>query len=262
MDLESWNSNQAYEQYVGRWSRRVAVRFLDWLALPPGLTWADAGCGTGALTSTILARAAPAAVVAVDYSHPFLRQARVANADRRAGFVRGDAAHLPWKASVFEAVVSGLVLNFVREPAAMVQEMRRVTKPGGRVAAYVWDYGGGMQMMRHFWEAAIAVSPGDAGLDQAERFPLCQPEPLRALFEGGRLRAVEVEAVDIPTSFRNFDDFWQPFLGQTGAAPTYLAAVGGDVREKIRRTLKERLTPEDDRPIELSARAWAVTGVV
>ena len=144
----------------------------------------------------------------------------------------------------------------------MTREMTRVTKPGGWVAMYVWDYAGGMQMMRHFWDAAIAISPNDARLDQAERFPLCQPEPLQALFERNQLKSVSVQALDIPTVFQNFTDFWRPFLGNTGPAPTYLASVSDDVREQIRLTLKSRLAPIPDQPIELSARAWAVRGIV
>jgi hypothetical protein len=119
-----------------------------------------------------------------------------------------------------------------------------------------------MQMMRHFWDAAIAVSPDDAKLDQAERFPLCQPGPLEALFEQTGLKSVTVRTIDIPTVFQDFDDYWTPFLGRTGAAPTYLAAVGNEVRERIRLYLKSRLAPSRNGLIELTARAWAVQGVV
>ena len=144
----------------------------------------------------------------------------------------------------------------------MVREMARVTRPGGSVAAYVWDYAGGMQMMRHFWDAAIAVSPDDAKLDQAERFPVCQPGPLQALFERAGLEGVTVHAIDIPAVFRNFEDYWTPFLGRTGAAPSYLASVGDDVCERIRLRLQSRLASAEDGPIELTARAWAVKGIV
>ena len=182
--------------------------------------------------------------------------------DPRIRLTTGDATRLPWEASAFDATVSGLVLNFVKDHAAMAREMIRVTKPGGRVAAYVWDYAGGMQMVRHFWDAAIAVSPGDAKLDQADRFPICQPEPLRALFEGAGLRAVQVRALDIPAVFQDFDDYWTPFLGRQGSAPTYLASVSEATREQIRAHLKARLAPVDGQRIELTARAWAVQGRV
>jgi hypothetical protein len=119
-----------------------------------------------------------------------------------------------------------------------------------------------MQMIRHFWDAAIAVSPRHGKLDQAERFPLCQPGPLQLLFEQAGLTSVTVRAIDIPTVFRDFDDYWTPFLGRTGAAPTFLASVGDEVRERIRLCLASRLMPAGGGPIELTARAWAAQGVV
>ena len=246
---EAWDSGHAYEQYVGRWSRKVASELVRWLAPAPGLAWGDVGCGTGALAATILTSSAPASVRGIDLSASFVAQARQRITTPRAVFVTGDATHLPWEPHVCDVTVSGLVLNFVPDPEAMVREMVRVTKPGGRVAAYVWDY------------AAIAVSPSDARLDQAERFPLCQPQPLQALFERVRLNSVAVRAIEIPTVFRDFEDYWTPFLGKTGAAPTYLASVSADVREAIRRRLGSRLASRPDGSITLSARAWAVQGV-
>jgi SAM-dependent methyltransferase len=259
---EAWDSGDAYEKYVGRWSRKVAEEFLRWLAAPAGLAWADVGCGTGALASAVLATCEPSAIHGIDASEPFVSRARERIRDPRARFEPGDATRLPWAAAVFDVTVSGLVLNFVRDHAAMVREMARVTKPGGRVAVYVWDYAGGMQMVRHFWDAAVSVNAHDASLDQAERFPVCQPEPLRALFERTPLAAVAVRAIDVPTVFRDFDDYWTPFLGKTGSAPTYLASLDADARERIRLRLRSRLASAPERPIELTARAWAVQGVV
>lgn len=259
---EAWGLGDAYERYAGRWSRLVAIEFLRWLAPRPGLAWADVGSGTGALTATILTMCEPSVVSGIDSSEGLVAGARQRIHDPRARFATGDATHLPWAQAVWDITVSGLVLNFVRDHDAMVGEMARVTRPGGSVAAYVWDYAGGMQMMRHFWDAAVAVSPGDAKLDQAERFPLCQPGPLQALFERAGLKAVAVRAIEIPTVFQSFDDYWTPFLGRTGAAPTYLASVAGDVRERIRLHLASRLASTSDGPIALTARAWAVRGIV
>lgn len=171
----TWDSGDAYEQYVGRWSRMVAIEFLRWLAQRPGLAWADVGCGTGALTSAILTMCEPSSVSGIDWSEGFVSLARQRISHPRACLESGDATQLPWDSGVCDVTVSGLVLNFVQNHQAMVREMARVTRPGGSVAAYVWDYAGGMQMMRHFWDAAVAVSPHDARLDQAERFPLRQP---------------------------------------------------------------------------------------
>ena len=257
---EAWDSGDAYDGWVGRWSRPVAAQFVEWLAFPTGLRWADVGCGTGALSELILRSCEPASVVGVDRAAPFVAVARRRIADGRASFEVGDAASLPWPDASVDAAVSGLVLNFVPDAAAVVREMRRVTCPGGRVAAYVWDYAGGMQMMRHFWDVAIALNPDDASLDQAERFPICQPGPLQALFETAGLKQVATRAIDIPMLFRDFDDFWTPFLWKQGAAPTYLAKLDPAMQHRIRDELKARLPAQPDGRIALTARAWAVQG--
>jgi SAM-dependent methyltransferase len=259
---EAWDSGSAYDQFVGRWSGEVATEFVRWLALPPRLVWGDVGCGTGALASTILAGCEPLSVYGIDPAEGFISEARRRIRDLRARFEIGDATHLPWRSAVCDVTVSGLVLNFVADHESMTREMARVTRPGGRVAAYVWDYAGGMQMLRHFWDAAVAVSPNDTNLDQAERFPVCHPGPLQALFEQAGLKLVTVRAIDVPTVFEDFDDYWTPFLGRTGAAPTYLASVSDETRQRIRERLKSRFASERDGPIELTARAWAVQGVV
>jgi trans-aconitate methyltransferase len=240
----------------------VATEFLRWMARPPGLAWADVGCGTGALASAILTMCEPSSVSGIDSSEGFVSQARQRLRDPRARFEAGDATRLPWDAAVRDVTVSGLVLNFVRDHESMVREMARVTRPGGSVAAYIWDYAGGMQMMRHFWDAAVAVSPHDAKLDQAERFPICQPGPLQTLFERVELGSVTVRAIDIPTVFQDFDDYWRPFLGGQGPAPGYAISLTDASRAALRDEVRHRLTAEADGSIRLTARAWAIQGRV
>jgi Methyltransferase domain len=170
---------------------------------------------------------------------------------------------LPWPSASYDATVSGLVLNFVSNADSMAkEEMVRVTRPGGRVAAYVWDYARGMQMMQHFWDAAVELSPDDSKLDEAKRFPLCQPEPLKFLFQEAGLTSISVRSIDIPTVFRDFDDYWLPFLGKQGAVPTYLASLDEETHERIRDALKARLVASTDGSIAMTARAWAVQGTV
>jgi SAM-dependent methyltransferase len=259
---ETWESGGPYERYVGRWSRIVANEFISWLDVPANQTWADVGCGTGALVTRILALSEPKSVFAIDRSAGFLAEAQANINDQRVRFEVADASALPWAPASCDATVSGLVLNFVPDAGAVVREMVRVTRPQGRVAAYVWDYRGGMQMMRHFWDAAVEVSPEDAALDQAERFPLCQPEPLKAVFRDAGLTALAVRAIEIPTIFRDFDDYWIPFLGKQGAAPTYVASLDSERCARIREVLQARLVTSADGSITLSARAWAVQGTV
>src|SRR5215212_3078616 len=154
-----WASGAAYEPYVGRWSRLVAREFLSWLAVPPGSRWLDVGCGTGALTQTILAQAAPAAVHGVDASASFLAYAQEATPDPRAAFAVEDAQALTAADGSFDAAVSGLMLNFVPQPERVAAGMARVVCPGGTIGAYVWDYAGQMQMMRYFWDVAETLDP-------------------------------------------------------------------------------------------------------
>ncbi len=259
---ELWGAGDAYEQYVGRWSRRVAPEFLRWIAPPQSAVWADIGCGTGALTETILAICKPLSVAGIDRSEGFVSVAKRNISSPYAQFESGDATALPWQSNRFDVSVSGLVLNFVPNHQAMTNEMVRVTKPGGMVAAYVWDYSGGMEMMRYFWDAALAINPQDSKLDEAERFPICQPEPLETLFRSAGLSSVSVRAIEIPTVFTDFEDYWMPFLGKQGAAPTYLATLDDETRDGIRAILKSKLPTNKGGAIELSARVWAVQGIV
>ncbi len=215
----------------------------------------------GALTEAILAAAAPGDVLGVDPSAEFLGAARARIADPRVRFAVGDARALPVTSDAYDAVVAGLVLNFVPEPGAAVAEMVRAARPGGAVGAYVWDYAGGMQMVRAFWRAAVALDPAAAAWDQARQFPLCRPEPLAALFRDAGLGAVEVGAVDGPTTFRDLDDYWRPhLLGGPGVAQRYVAALAEAQRAALRDRLRATLPVAADGSIPLIARAWAVRG--
>jgi SAM-dependent methyltransferase len=258
---DAWDSGDAYEPYVGRWSRLVAREFLGWLAVPAGRRWLDVGCGTGALAQTILALAAPGKVVGVDPSPAYVAFARERVNDPRAEFEVGDAQALQAASATFDAVVSGLVLNFVPEPDRAVSEMVRVARPGGTVAAYVWDYAEGMQMMRHFWDAAGELDPRARELDEGRRFPLCGPEPLTELFRTTGLDKVEVRAIDVPTVFRDFDDYWSPFLGGQAPAPGYSMSLSQERRAALRERIRAGLPTNPQGEHHLTARAWAVRGL-
>jgi SAM-dependent methyltransferase len=257
-----WAVGGAYEPYVGRWSRLVAQDFLVWLGVADGSVWLDVGCGTGALSQTVLTAADPAAVVGIDPSAGYLAYAREQLADPRVGFVVADARRLPLADGRFDAVVSGLVLNFVPDPAKAVREMARVTRAGGRVAAYVWDYAGRMELIRFLWDAAAAIDPAAVELDEGRRFGLCQPGPLAGLFEDAELAGVEVRPIEVPTRFRDFDDYWTPFLGGQGPAPGYVMALDEAQRAALREELRARLPVAADGSIPLGARAWAVRATV
>ena len=257
---DNWQSGDRYERFIGRWSRSVAREFVSWLGVPRGRGWLDVGCGTGALSAAIAERCAPALVVGMERSAGFLPAAKVALAGR-AMLLGGDASAMPVRPASVDAVVSGLVLNFVPDADVAVVGMAAVTAPGGTVGAYVWDYSGRMEMLRLFWDAATALDPSAARLDEGPRFPLCRPEALDGTFRSAGLRSVEVAPIDVPTVFADFEDYWLPFLGGTGPAPAYVASLGNAARDRLRQRLRGDLSLRSDGSIALAARAWAVRGI-
>ena len=257
---EFWGSGDSYEPYVGRWSRLIAKEFIRWLALPENSRWLDVGCGTGALTQTILEMANPKQLKGIDRSEDYVEFAHSRVNDPRAEFEVGNAQTLSFESETFDAVVSGLVLNFVPQPDQMIAEMARVVHNGGMVALYVWDYAGKMQMMRHFWNAVAALDPAARDLDEGRRFPVCNPDSLRTLFQNTGLFQVEVHPIDISTDFKDFNDYWAPFLGGQGPAPGYAMSLSEEQRARLRQRIYNSLPFALDGSIPLAARAWAVRG--
>jgi SAM-dependent methyltransferase len=256
---DTWQRGSPYEQYVGRWSREVAPPFLSWLNIPGGRRWLDVGCGTGALCAAIVDRCSPASVAGVEPSEGFRKTAQE-NLAERATLHEGNATAIPLGDASVDVVVSGLVLNFIPDQRAALLEMARVTSSEGTVAAYVWDYAGKMDLMRFFWDAAVALDPEAAKLDEGVRFPMCRPEALEKLFASANLEEVEVKPIDISTPFADFDDYWQPFLGGQGPAPAYAMSLGETERTRLRDRIRERMPTATDGSISLTARAWAVRG--
>jgi SAM-dependent methyltransferase len=258
---DSWERGSPYEQYVGRWSRRVAPLFLSWLSIPAGRRWLDVGCGTGALCAAILDNCSPSLVVGVDPSEGFLRTA-TENLAGRAELHQGSATAIPLGDASVDVAVSGLVLNFVPDPRAALLEMARVTDTGGKIAAYVWDYAGKMEFMRFFWDAVVELDPGAGGLDEGIRFPLCRPEALKTVFADAGLKRIEVGPIDIPTPFADFDDYWRPFLGGQGPGPTYVTSLDETARARLRDRIRKRISTMAHGAISLTARAWAIQATV
>jgi SAM-dependent methyltransferase len=257
---DNWAAGELYEPYVGRWSRLVARDFLRWLELPAQLDWLDVGCGTGALTQTVLQQAQPRSATGIDPSAGFIGYAKTQINDPGVTFEVADAQSLPVQSARFDVAVSGLVLNFVPKPLLAVKEMARAVRPQGVVAAYVWDYAGKMELMRYFWDAAVAVDPDAVKVAEAIRFPICQPPALVALFNEAGLRDVQTHTIDIPTTFRDFDDYWKPFLGGQGPAPAYVMSLTEERRGVLRDRIRAMLPIASDGSIPLIARAWAVRG--
>ena len=258
---DAWAAGESYDLYMGRWSRRIGPRFVGWLALPGGRDWVEVGCGTGALSAAILAGAAPASLMAIEPSEAFLARAQENVPDPRVTFAQGDAGDLPAEAASRDVAVSGLVLNFVPDRARALAEMRRVLRPGGTAAFYVWDYpGGGIEFMGAFWSAAVELDPAAEELIEGRRFPFCTPDALTGLAEGAGFVGVECIAIEEATPFADFDDYWRPFTLGAGPAPGYCASLEPEARERLRARLERSLPRRADGSILLAAKAWAVRG--
>lgn len=258
---DTWERGSPYEHYIGRWSRGIAPLFLAWLDQPANRHWLDVGCGTGALCAAIVDGAAPRSLVGVEPSAGFLKLAEQ-NLGDRARLVAASADHLPLDDGACDVVVSGLVLNFIPDLPAALSEMQRVCVPGGTVAAYVWDYAGRMEIIRHFWDAAASLDPAAAPLHEGVRFPLCKPSALRAAFEQAGFADVDTTSLELAAGFADFEDYWQPFLGGQGPAPAYAMSLSQEQRTALRDELKARVSPPEGGRLLLNARAWAVRGTV
>jgi trans-aconitate methyltransferase len=257
---DEWSSGERYEQYVGRWSRLVAPEFVDWLGLRGQLRWLDVGCGTGELSRAVLDRAAPSRLVGVDRSAGFVDYARRNVVSPVATFEVGDAAAVATVAEPFDAVVMGLVLNFLPDRQQVLTALAGAVVDGGVVAAYVWDYPAQMWLMRHFWDAAVELDPPAEQFRESARFPFCRPDRLEQLFADAGLSAVSSRAIVVPTVFEDFDDYWTPFLGGQGPAPSYVRSLDDPHRSALRDAVRARLPVGPDGSIRLTARAWAVSG--
>lgn len=258
----AWSNAELYEPYIGRWSRLVAREFVPWLAVPAGARWLETGCGTGALTSEILRLADPGAVEASDPSEPYVDHARATVVDPRATFTRGRAEVVSAADASVDAAVSGLVLNFVDDPAAALEEARRVTRPGGVVGAYIWDYAGEMWATRYFWDTATLLDPVARRRHEGRRFASWVPAEVAHRFRAVGLIDVDVHPIDIPTVFADFDDYWSPMLSNQGSAPSYVSSLEPASRAALREAVKSALPIASDGSVPLRARAWAVRGTV
>jgi len=257
---DAWLSGNPYERFMGRWSILIAEKFLDWLSIPPARSWLGVGCGTGSLTKLILETQHPKEIISIDSSSDFISYAQQLITSPSVRFKVGLAQSLDLDSNSMDAVVSGLVLNFVPQPEDAISEMLRVTKPGGKIGIFLWDYADGMQMLRYFWDAAVELDVSAAAFEEGIRFPLCQAGQLESLVLEIGLKQVEATPIEVTTVFQNFDDYWMPFLGNAGPAPGYTMSLKQKDRQKLEDKLRESLPIENNGSISLIARDWAVKG--
>jgi len=249
----------AYDRHIGRYGGALARALIEAAGLAPGDRALDVGCGPGALTSELVALLGAERVAAVDPSAPFVEACR----ERLPG-VRVELAaaeRLPFADGAFDCALAQLVVNFMTDPPAGVRELRRVTRPGGTVAAAVWDYAGEMTILRRFWDAAVALDPSAEDRDEGRSMPFCMPAELGDLWASAGLADVRVAPVVVAAGYDGFEDLWQPL--ELGVAPSgaYAISLPPERRSALKRELRRRLGAGDG-PFRLTARAWVATGRV
>lgn len=257
----SWSRASRYDTYMGRWSAAVADAFIPWLEPSSGGEWADLGAGTGCLTEALCRQTRPSSVRCLDRSEAFLGAA-VAKLDScPATVILGDLQALPFLNSAVDYSVSGLVLNFLIRPWEAVREMARVTRSGGRLGAYIWDYAGRMDLLRSFWDGAMTVDPGCIEVDRNLRSSLQTEQSLHDLLTEAGVQEVRTRSIDVEAKFASFEEYWEPFTWGQGLIGRYVSSLEPEQRVAIREALRSTLPTIDDGSLVFLARALAVQGV-
>ena len=258
---EMFANATAYERMMGRWSVQLAPMFLDFAGVPADGRILDVGCGTGSLVQVLADRPGRSEIVGIDPAQPFIDYCRERFTSPRFSFDCGNGMKLPYADNAFDHAVSLLVFMFIPQPERAASEIRRVTRPGGTVAACTWD-GEGSQMTGTFWEEAEKLDSTAATRAERRRH-LNREGELAALWQAAGFTAVRETALEMRTDFVSFDDYWSPFLGGIGPHGVYVSELSPERRDELREALRRRLLGERaDGPISLNARALAVRGAV
>jgi len=251
-----------YDVLMGRWSRLMAPLLVQFAEVQDGDNVLDVGCGTGSLTSAVLDAGPAVQVTGIDGSGAYIEIGRERLDGSRATLERGDAQSLLYRDGSFDKCVSLLVMNFIPDPSKAVSEMKRVTHAGGVVAAAVWDYGDGMEMLRHLWDEAANIDE-DAAAKHEGNMPLCRKGELAQLWTGCGLSEVTDTGLTIQMNFASFDDYWSPFLTGVGPSGSYVSSLDTHTQAQLKERLLHKLANGNhEAPIKLTARAWAVRGQV
>jgi SAM-dependent methyltransferase len=258
---EKFSNAQGYERQLGPWSSALAPRFIEFVGVQDGDHVLDVGCGTGSLALILAASTSCSEVVGVDPSAPYIEFARTRTSNPRVRFEVGDGKNLPYADGYFDTTLAQLVLNQIPDTSCAVIEMRRVTKPGGPVAACVWKSGKDNERNRLFWETAMAVDPAAAqrretpgGYDRKGGLP--------ALWAQCGLAEIREAELIVTVEFASFDEFWLPHLEGQAHAGSYVKSLSADRRDALRERLRQNiLGTKPDGRFFLSAKAVAVRGI-
>jgi SAM-dependent methyltransferase len=251
-----------YERFMGRWSRLLAPAYIAFAGVKNGDRVLDVGTGTGSLSATPEASMPASEIVGVDPSEGFIAYAQKNAKSNRVHFEVGDAQALKFKDVSFDNTLALLVMNFVPDPNKAVAEMRRVTRQQGIVSACVWDYDAGMQMLRFFWDEAVAFDPAIERKDE-RHMKLSRQGQLGDLWREGGLVNVKEEPLVIDQAYASFNDYWEPFTKGAGPGGAYVVSLSEDRRQQLEARMRKRLLMDhQDGPFTLTARAWCVRGEV
>lgn len=258
--MESWSSGNLYNAYMGKWSEQIAKQFIKWLQPSDNALWLDVGCGTGALTKTIVHQASPELIYGLDPSADFISEAKTFVQSPQVNFLVGSGTDIAFNNNHFDYAVSALALNFMPNPQTAIQEISRVTKENGIIALYVWDYIDKMEWLRYFWSSAVALDKSASQYDEGVRFPICQPDNLKALFESCNLKDIELASLSIPAYFETFEAYWELLNIGNFPAPAYLKSLSKEKQTELKAHLQEAVPTQPDGLIYMATRAWAIRG--
>jgi SAM-dependent methyltransferase len=255
---------EGYDQYMGRWSKRLAPLFLEFAGAADDERILDVGCGTGSLTFLIPDQANISTIDAIDYEEQFVEALKQRNTDLRITARRGDACALPFGENQFDRALSMLVLHFVSDARQAVAEMFRVVRPGGVVAATVWDTFGGMPSQRIFWDTISAIEPSAIARRCAALVrPMTFPSEMADAFAGAGLQDVTEAMLTIRMEFTEFDDYWLPLLNGQGTLAAFLSTLPNGIPEQVKAGVRQAyLCGQPDGPRSFASVAWAVKGTV
>jgi SAM-dependent methyltransferase len=253
--VHRFDDGAAYERFMGRWSRAAGAVFLDWLAPSPGARWLDVGCGTGVFTQLVLDRCAPAAISAVDPAQPQIDHARRHRGRQRATFQIADAQALPFADSTFDVVASALAINFIPDRFRAVSEMRRVARPGGVVAGYVWDFAAERSPS---WPLRLGMRQWGVDVPDVPGARASSLGALDSLFERAECQGVATTSIDVALPFADFDEFWRAQTPSHSPIANAIAAMTESERLRLIEAVRNELPCCPDGRIEYSARANAI----